>query len=373
MLFRWLVVMFLVVGLAQSGTLRGEDAPADLDAEWKALVQELTNYKTTAEDLKVKFTKGNAAEKSKIRTEFEKLNLKFQTKTMPRLIELAPAAYAKNQNDTIAGELTLRSLYVKNKYDEVIQVAEAVLKKDPKAQLALNYEGISKFANNDFTGAVKTLQEAESAGLLIPELAGPFLDSSEQYIKYWEEEKAIRAKEDAAQGDEQQPIVKFVTSRGDIEIMLFENEAPNTVASFISLIEKKYYDGLKFHRVLPNFMAQGGCPDSRENIDQAGGGGPGYTIPCECYAPNARRHFAGSLSMAHAGKDTGGSQFFLTHLPTAHLNAEPGKPDGNHTVFGRVIKGLDVVRAIEKGDVIKEAVVIRKRNHEYKPKTGPAR
>ena len=371
MLLRWLLASILVLGVIQSGSVRAEDAPADVDAEWKTLVQALTDFKAAAEDMKLRFTKGTAAEKSKISKDFQAINLTLNTKTLPRMIKLAPEIYKKNPDDTVAAELMLQSLFSKNQFGEVAKVAEAVLKKDPKAQMALNFSGIAKFADHDFECAVKTLQAAESEGLLMPQLAGQYLDTAETYIKYWEEEQAIRAKEDAATGDAQLPIVKLETSRGDIEILMFENEAPNTVANFISLVEKKFYDGLKFHRVIPDFMIQGGCPKSRDNLEQAGSGGPGYTIACECYEPNARRHFAGSLSMAHAGKDTGGSQFFLTHLPTAHLNVEPGKQDGNHTVFGRVIKGLDIVRSVEKGDVIKTATVIRKRNHEYKPVTGP--
>ena len=196
---------------------------------------------------------------------------------------------------------------------------------------------------------------------------------AEQYIEFWKTEQEIRAKEDAATGDEQLPIVKFTTTKGDIEILMLENEAPNTVANFISLVEKKFYDGLKFHRVIPGFMAQGGCPKSREDVSSAGSGDPGYSVACECYGENARRHFAGTLSMAHAGKDSGGSQFFLTHLPTNHLNPEPGKTEGVHTVFGRTITGLDVIHALEVGDEIKSAVVVRKRNHEYAPKTLPSR
>jgi len=373
MLSRWLMLSFLFLGLVQSGFVRGDETPADLDTEWKALVQALADYKTAAEDLRLKFTKGTAAEKTKIRGEFEKITTKFQNETVKRMMELAPEVYKKHPEDTVAAELMLQTLFSKNQFSELVKVADSVLKKDPKAQLALNYAGIGKFATHDFEGALKTLQQAEAEGLLIPNMAGQYIDSSEQYIKYWEEEQAIRAKEDAATGDEQLPIVKLETSRGDIEILLFENEAPNTVANFISLVEKKFYDGIKFHRVIPAFMIQGGCPISRDDINKAGSGGPGYSIACECYGKNPRRHFAGSLSMAHAGKDTGGSQFFLTHLPTAHLNTEPGKPDGNHTVFGRVIKGLDVVLAVEKGDEIKSATVVRKRNHEYKPVTGPER
>ncbi|HRX83107.1 MAG TPA: peptidylprolyl isomerase, partial [Pirellulaceae bacterium] len=97
--------------------------------------------------------------------------------------------------------------------------------------------------------------------------------------------------------------------------------------------------------------------------------GPGYTIECECYQPNARRHFTGTLSMAHAGKNTGGSQFFITHLPTAHLDKEV-MPTSVHTVFGRVVEGMDAVAALQQGDEITSAEIVRKRSHPYAPKTS---
>lgn len=134
------------------------------------------------------------------------------------------------------------------------------------------------------------------------------------------------------------------TDKGNIVLELFEDEAPNTVANFVKLINKGYYNGLKFHRVIPNFVIQGGCPIGN------GTGGPGYTIKCEI---NPKKHLTGTLSMAHAGKDTGGSQFFITHSPQPHL-------DGVHTVFGQVIEGMDVVNAIRQGDVMKQIKVVEK-------------
>ena len=127
------------------------------------------------------------------------------------------------------------------------------------------------------------------------------------------------------------------TEKGTIELELFEEDAPNTVANFEKLIEEGFYDGLTFHRVIPNFVIQGGCPNGN------GTGGPGYTIKCETEG-NPNKHGTGALSMAHAGKDTGGSQFFITHSPQPHL-------DGVHTVFGHVIgDGMDVVNKIQQGD-----------------------
>jgi peptidyl-prolyl cis-trans isomerase B (cyclophilin B) len=135
------------------------------------------------------------------------------------------------------------------------------------------------------------------------------------------------------------------TSKGAISVELFDEETPNTVANFTKLANSNFYDGTRFHRVISNFMIQGGDPLSKDpNNPRAGTGGPGYTIKCET-SRNTHKHVAGTLSMAHAGKDTGGSQFFICHAPQSHL-------DGKHTVFGQVIKGQDVVNAIRQGDVI---------------------
>lgn len=132
------------------------------------------------------------------------------------------------------------------------------------------------------------------------------------------------------------------TDKGKIELVLFDKEAPNTVKNFEKLAKAGFYDGLSFHRVIKDFVIQGGCPRGD------GTGGPGYTIKCEI---NMHRHGTGALSMAHAGKDTGGSQFFITHSPQPHL-------DGKHTVFGQVEKGMDVVNKIKPGDKMKKVTVI---------------
>jgi len=130
------------------------------------------------------------------------------------------------------------------------------------------------------------------------------------------------------------------TDKGTITLELFDKDAPNTVKNFVELSEKGFYDGLNFHRVIPDFMIQGGCPQG------TGTGGPGYQIKCEI---NPNKHQAGSLSMAHAGRDTGGSQFFICHSPQPHL-------DGVHTVFGQTAD-IDVVNAIKKGDKIKSVKI----------------
>ncbi len=142
------------------------------------------------------------------------------------------------------------------------------------------------------------------------------------------------------------PKAIFHTARGDINVALFDKTAPGTVKNFIELTKKGFYDKLAFHRVIPNFMVQGGCPHSKEGSKGvAGTGGPGYKIKCELGASNTEKHLPGTLSMAHAGPNTGGSQFFITHTATIHL-------DGVHTVFGRVIAPEDqkIVNAIKQGD-----------------------
>jgi len=135
------------------------------------------------------------------------------------------------------------------------------------------------------------------------------------------------------------------TARGTIEAELYDEEAPGTVANFEKLANDGFYDGTRFHRVIKGFVIQGGDPLSRDPTNRrVGTGGPGYTIKCETHR-NVHRHVAGTLSMAHAGKDTGGSQFFIAHAPQPHL-------DGVHTVFGQVTSGMDVVLAITQGDEV---------------------
>ncbi len=135
------------------------------------------------------------------------------------------------------------------------------------------------------------------------------------------------------------------TSKGTIVAELYDAEAPGTVANFEKLANSEFYDGTRFHRVIRDFMAQGGDPLSRDPSNpRVGSGGPGYKIKCETDR-NTHKHVAGTLSMAHAGKDTGGSQFFICHAPQRHL-------DGVHTVFGQVTRGMDVVLRIERNDVI---------------------
>lgn len=135
------------------------------------------------------------------------------------------------------------------------------------------------------------------------------------------------------------------TEKGIMKVDFYEDDAPNTVDNFIKLSKSGFYDGLTFHRVIPDFVIQGGCPEG------TGGGGPGYNIKCELDGDN-QYHDRGVLSMAHAGRDTGGSQFFICHSRnnTGHL-------DKNHTCFGKVVEGLDVIDEIQQGDKIEKILI----------------
>ena len=139
---------------------------------------------------------------------------------------------------------------------------------------------------------------------------------------------------------------EIITEKGTMKVNFFEADAPGTVENFVKLSKEGFYDGLAFHRVIPNFVVQGGCPDG------TGMGGPGYTINCELDGDN-QYHDKGVLSMAHAGRDTGGSQFFICHNRenTQHL-------DRNHTVFGKVYEGLEVIDKIHQGDKIEKINII---------------
>lgn len=228
------------------------------------------------------------------------------------------------------------------------------------------------------TGALDALSTAVSRGDKADPQAGlmktvlqsvtVYAQVFDEYRELWAKESAIRAAEAKAND---MPRVKLTTTKGEITIELFENEAPQTVANFLTLVKQGFYNGSPFHRVLPEFMAQGGAKDDE------GRGGPDYTIRCECYRPDYRRHFRGTLSMAHAGRDTGNSQFFLTFVQTPHLN-------GRHTAFGRVIEGMEVLGDLQhrspqhedhppKADRILKAEVLRDRGHEYKFERLPGR
>jgi cyclophilin family peptidyl-prolyl cis-trans isomerase len=285
----------------------------------------------------------------------------------------AEAAYlaAPNTNDDVSNFVLSMVLDAvkRDNFEEARRLGQMLLDKGNKSKGIEELMCVAAFSMNDFDAAQEHLKKtdgkvADPRGTLYAELIP-------EYQKKWKKEQEIRAAEGKAND---LPRVRIKTDEGDIVVELFENEAPKTVGNFVSLVDKGFYNGTPFHRVLPGFMAQGGDPKGD------GSGGPGYTIPCECYESNHRLHFRGSLSMAkQEARDTGGSQFFLTFAPTGHL-------DGKHTVFGRIVEGLDVLTKLQRRDPmgaappepdkIIEAKVERKRDHAYEPtkipESGPA-
>jgi cyclophilin family peptidyl-prolyl cis-trans isomerase len=301
------------------------------------------------------------AERTRLREQYASLAQRLEG-LMPGLQKAALAAFQANPADKQATNVLIGIVandYRKDRNDEALQLARQLIDAGCKEPVLYAFAGCAAYCVDDYDAAEKYLTIAKESGRLVDQ-GERFLLELPERKELWAKEKALRDKE--AQADDL-PRVKLTTDKGDIVLELFENEAPNTVANFISLVEKKHYDGTPFHRVLQNFMAQGGDPTG------TGRGGPGYHIPCECYRDDYRHHFRGSLSMAHAGRDTGGSQFFITFRPTPNL-------DNRHTCFGRVIEGHDVLAKIQRRDPtganppepdrIVKAEVLRKRNHAYK-------
>ncbi len=344
-------------------------------AEWQQLMVEMRQ-------LGKRFQTATSVDQSAMQTDFQAL-MDQSHGVAPRLVAAGENAYraAPNENKEVADFLVMvLSDHIRSdRYPQALALAEMLIDNGAADKNCHLFGGFAAFVLGDNDRALEYFQVAGEAKLIInpPEtdtssLASMmryvirFLNDPEGYREAWAAEQEIRTAE--AEADDL-PRVRMETSKGEILIELFENEAPNTVANFISLVEKGFYDGLTFHRVLPLFMVQGGCPKGD------GSGSPGYSVACECYEPNARGHFRGSLSMAHAGRDTGGSQFFMTSIPTSVL-------DGRHTVFGRVIEGIEVLEELKRinperpvpgrePDTIVAATVDRKRDHAYEPETLP--
>lgn len=294
---------------------------------------------------------------------------KYQTlaaesrKLLPKLRAASIAQFGNTGNKDARVTKTLVGMLAndvrQDKYDDALKLGGMLI--DGKCEDASVdcFMGIAAYCTDDFASAATHLTKAQKAKSLT-QTGEICLQDLPTATTAWKLEKDLRAFE-AKTND--LPRVRMETSKGTLLIELYENEAPQAVGNFVSLVEAGYYDGLTFHRVLPGFMAQGGCPDG------TGTGGPGYKIFCECQQENHRKHFRGTLSMAHAGQNTGGSQFFLTFKRTSHL-------DGRHTVFGRVIEGLEVLEKLQRRDPgtqagitpdrIVKAEVVRKRKHEYK-------
>ncbi len=254
-----------------------------------------------------------------------------------------------------------------DRYEGLLPVAQALLASDFEETDLRDLAVRTAFALNEYAVMRQLVTESIDESIADPQKQG----LSEQFDELdatWAEELAAR--EQDAQGPPL-PRVLMHTTKGDIEIELFENQAPESVANFISLVESGFYNGLIFHRVIEQFMAQTGCPVGD------GSSGPGYTIHGEAHKPGARKYFRGTLGMALSGHpDSGGSQFFITFLPRPDLN-------GKYTAFGRVTAGIDVLSDLVRVDpdskdeekkkpaqMLDEIVsieVLSKRDHDYQP------
>ena len=337
-----------------------------LEKEWGALVQERNkrqkDFRTALEEA-VAAADEALAKNAKdidaldIRSTIRDLRGEFDESQadVDRLLKLSPgdARYASR------GATALRS---KGKYVEARAMLKPLLEKNPDDPMLLAEDGVCASCLNDFETGLSRLEAASRnvrrmTGRLLFELPN-YLAGAKDYVEWWKTEAALR---DAEQKAGNLPRVKLETARGVIIVELFENEAPNTVANFIDLVDRQFYDGTKFHRVLADFMVQGGDPNSRDDDPKDDGkGGPGYAIADELPEDKFRRHFRGSLAMANSGPDTNGSQFYIAVRPTGHL-------DNKHTVFGRVLEGMDVVEKMEQGDTLTAVTILRKRDHPYRP------
>ncbi|MEC8336693.1 MAG: peptidylprolyl isomerase [Planctomycetota bacterium] len=359
------LVLSIAVALANSG-FGDEGSETDL-ARWTKLVdekkeidQEITKK---VDSLRAQAQQASPEERKQVIAAFEQLQKEYIQKYESLFQQMRPLA-AKIDYQAAPETLTdaknlLQASFQQNMFADAAAIAERLNASGNASADVLAMGGISLYADHRFAEAQQMLKQALQGEGVTPQVRA-FVAASETYPKLWETEQAIREAEAVADNN---PRVLLKTNRGDILLELFEDQAPNTVANFISLVDNGFYDGIALHRVIPRLMAQGGDPNSKyDDPRNDGSGGPPYTIACECDRPDTRMHFAGSLSMAHAGKNTGGSQFFITHLPTDHLN-------GKHTVFGRVLDGLPVARDLRKNDKIESASVVRKREHPYVPQT----
>ena len=331
-------------------------------AQWKTLLGELAKLSYEYKESPPEERKPIEEKYAQLLVEGNALELQLQT--------AAEQAYAAGAGDrqSEVGDYLAQLMLRKEKFDDfegILRLTKLLEDHEFWNPRIYSYAGMAAFNNNEFDLAETYFNRAKKANAL-EDAHSRLLEMVPIYRDKWAAEQKLREAEATA---DDLPRVELKTSKGTIVIELFENEAPQAVANFLTLVESGFYNGTSFHRVLQGFMAQGGDPKGD------GTGGPGYSIACECYEPDARMHFRGTLSMAHAGRDSGGSQFFLTFVPTAHL-------DGKHTVFGRVIEGMDVLTKLTRrepgagappADKIIEAKVLRKRDHKYEFNKLPER
>jgi hypothetical protein len=289
--------LLCVLLLASSQSSAQEKSPADqfqsVYREWNAVEKQLT-------DLQNDYQKAAPAAREPIKQQYEQL-VERSKQLLSQLATVAEAAYsaAPNKDAEVIRILIgiMNHNYRQDDYDAALKIARLLDDNKCPEHAFYAIAGPAAYASDNFELAERYLILGDRANKL-DDSGKDMLSGLPAQKTAWAKEQATREKEAAA---DDLPPVKIETTKGPIVIELFENEAPQAVGNFVSLVDKKFYDGLTFHRVLPGFMAQGGDPTG------SGSGGPGYKIYCECEKPDARKHFRGTLSMAHAGKDTGGS------------------------------------------------------------------
>jgi cyclophilin family peptidyl-prolyl cis-trans isomerase len=414
---RWLLAaaalcLATVTSFAVGEEKKAAEPKASADQAKAAFSAKFTEYKQAIRDiekLQAEFQTADATKREKLNADLS-AQVSHAQSLVNAMVEAAEAAYraAPNSDPDITNLLSTVARYYTigrqigpgvpsrrnpddiyypidggDQYERALPIIKLLIDNKASEKELYVYGFLCAFMTNDYdlartyltkvkeTNALQNMADIAQrgdkvepqAGLMksVMHLVSVCFGKIDEYSELWKKESSIRAAE--AKADDL-PRVKLTTTKGVITVELFENEAPQTVANFLTLVKQGFYDGSPFHRVLPGFMAQGGAKT------EEGTGGPGYTIRCECYRPDYRRHFRGTLSMAHAGRDTGNSQFFLTFVPTPHLN-------GMHTAFGRVIDGMEVLGDLQrrspehqmdapKADKIIKAEVIRERPHEYK-------
>lgn len=332
---------------------------AEKHSEWKNVIKEMLK-------IKLAYATCSPSEVDQLVLDWEKKNA--QGEALIQELKTLGTDIFRDSEEVDRGLAVFLSNMVErdvqaDRYDSAYQIGSLLLKHPLPGSKLWSYMGVACFATQRFDEAETWLKKAQEFGEMDTQ-AAKFLEEIEKYKETWPREQALIARDEQLND---LPRIKMETTKGDLIIELFEEEAPSTVANFVMLTDVGFYDGIIFHRVLPGFMAQTGCPLG------TGYGNAGYYIPCECYEDEIRHHFSGYLAMAHSGqRNSGGSQFYITFAPAPHL-------DGKHTVFGRVIEGLDVLSELQRidpenpeaaqlePDKIIKATVIRKRDHEYEP------
>ncbi len=370
------LLLAAVAAMAMQGESADRKAFNESLEEWRPMLQKMYDLRQEYHH----YTTGEARQEA-IVEEFAAL-VKNADALQKTLVDSAARAFVKDPKQNADMEQFIGSImayyFEVDLYEESAKMAAYLLNEKLEDRWVIRNAGFSCLYSNDF-------ESAKMLGLRMMELGmlndfgwkNSEFSNVDYWAQHWEREKQLRERERMA-GD--LPRVLLKTTKGEIEIELFENEAPNTVANFIFLVEKEFYTNLDFQRVIAGFMAQGGGTELLRNqvelngtLKKRGTGGPGYTFQDEL-GENARKHFYGSVSMANYGPDTNGSQFFIMYRPKREL-------DEKHTVFGRVVRGMDTVcrlnkrdpaqmveePGIEMPDKILSATVLRKRNHKYSP------